>query len=71
MLRPSALALLLTASAASADLIARFDEGAPKDRFTITNDGACALPTMTVVTRLGTGRRTVALPTMLTTNRPR
>ncbi|MEW9920686.1 aggregation factor core [Marimonas sp. MJW-29] len=54
MLRPSALALLLTASAASADLIARFDEGAPKDRFTITNDGACPLPAMTVVLDLAT-----------------
>lgn len=49
MLRQTALALVVMASAASADLVATFDEGAPKDRFTITNDGACPLPAMTVV----------------------
>jgi len=40
-------ALLATAvflaSPAYADLQVRFDEGAPKDRFTITNTGGCAL----------------------------
>lgn len=33
----------LTASPAFADLDIRFDEGAPKDRFTLTQTGDCAL----------------------------
>ena len=37
------LAVALTAGTASADVVVRFDEGAPKDRFTITNTSACAL----------------------------
>jgi len=43
-----AMAVFL-ASPALADLQVRFDEGAPKDRFTITNTGGCALGA-TVVT---------------------
>lgn len=36
------------ASPVHADLQVRFDEGAPKDRFTITNTGDCALGTTAV-----------------------
>ena len=54
MLRISAFALLLTASTASADLDLRFDEGAPKDRFSISNKGSCPLPAMEITLDLGT-----------------
>lgn len=33
---------------AAAELVVRFDEGAPKDRFSIVNTGACAFGAMTV-----------------------
>lgn len=44
-MKTAALAAILAglASPAFADLQVRFDEGAPKDRFTIANTGACAL----------------------------
>ena len=42
-------ALTLTAGAAQADLAVRFDEGAPKDRFSLTNTGDCALPAFSVL----------------------
>jgi hypothetical protein len=32
----------------AADIVVRFDESAPKDRFTITNTGNCALPLTSV-----------------------
>lgn len=54
MLRVSALALILTASGALADMDLRFDEGAPKDRFTLTNNGTCPLPAMELTIDLGT-----------------
>lgn len=54
MLKPTALALVLTATTAHADLTLRFDEGAPKDRFTLTNTSDCALPAMDVTVDLGT-----------------
>lgn len=41
-------AVLLSASPAFADLEVRFQEGAPKDRFTLTNPGTCALGPMEV-----------------------
>ena len=41
-------ALMLTALPAAADLSVVFVEGAPKDRFTITNQGTCPLGQMTV-----------------------
>ena len=53
MLRLSALALILSSSAALADLTVRFSEGAPKDRFTLTNTGDCPLPMMRVTLDLG------------------
>ena len=43
----SSLALLLI-SAAQANVEVRFSEGAPKDRFTISNQGKCALKNLTV-----------------------
>lgn len=45
---------LLGATAAQADLAVRFSEGAPKDRFTLTNTGDCALPAGKVTVDLGT-----------------
>ncbi len=44
-MRKAALLVMsaVLASPAWADLQVRFDEGAPKDRFTITNTGGCAL----------------------------
>lgn len=41
-------AALLFATTATADLVVTFDEGAPKDRFTFQNSGACALPASTL-----------------------
>lgn len=41
------LALLLT-SVAQANIEVRFSEGAPKDRFTISNQGKCSLKNLTV-----------------------
>ncbi|MEM9968601.1 MAG: aggregation factor core [Pseudomonadota bacterium] len=43
MLRTVAFIAALTANIAAADVVVQFTEGAPKDRFTITNDGECAL----------------------------
>ncbi|MEM9205175.1 MAG: aggregation factor core [Pseudomonadota bacterium] len=37
------LSLALFATAAAADIQVRFKDGAPKDRFTVTNTGACDL----------------------------
>ena len=54
MLKFIAAALILSAPAAYADLQVRFDEGAPKDRFTLTNNGDCALSMMRVTLDLGT-----------------
>ena len=54
MIRLTLCTLLLSATAATADLAVRFDEGAPKDRFTLTNTGDCALPAMEVTLDLGT-----------------
>lgn len=39
---------LIFSTPAVADVVVRFDEGAPKDRFTITNAGNCALPPSSV-----------------------
>lgn len=54
MIRLTLCTLLMTATTATADLAVRFDEGAPKDRFTVTNTGDCALPAMVVTLDLGT-----------------
>lgn len=54
MFRPLILVCTLTASTASADLVVRFDEGAPKDRFTLTNTADCALAASRVTVDLGT-----------------
>lgn len=53
-LRLATLALALSACAATADLVAQFEEGAPKDRFTLTNTGACPLGPMREVIDIGT-----------------
>lgn len=53
MLTRTALICLALASPAAADLKMQFSEGAPKDRFTLTNIGGCALPAMTVTLDLG------------------
>ncbi|MGR3634314.1 MAG: aggregation factor core [Shimia sp.] len=44
----AALVLPLTAGVGQADLHLRFVEGAPKDRFEITNHSACALTSSTI-----------------------
>ncbi|NNE53086.1 MAG: aggregation factor core [Sulfitobacter sp.] len=53
MIRLACIALLC-ASTASADILVRFDEGAPKDRFSFTNEGACPLPAMELTLDLST-----------------
>lgn len=53
MLTRTALLCLVLASPAAADLSMQFREGAPKDRFTLTNTGDCALSAMTVTLDLG------------------
>ena len=45
---------LLGAMSAQADVAVSFSEGAPKDRFTLTNTGDCALPQGRVIVDLGT-----------------
>ncbi|WP_299704644.1 aggregation factor core [uncultured Tateyamaria sp.] len=53
-MRLAALALLIALpSAAMADLTVSFRDGAPKDRFTISYDGACALDQLDVQIDLG------------------
>ena len=47
-------AAILFASAAQADILVRFDEGAPKDRFTITRTGTCDLGAAKVTVDLST-----------------
>lgn len=54
MFKHAALIFALSATAAAADLRMEFREGAPKDRFTLTNTGDCALPAMQVTLDLGT-----------------
>jgi hypothetical protein len=53
MLKTTFTCLILSAGVAQADLAVRFDEGAPKDRFTLTNTGTCALPAFDVTLDLG------------------
>ncbi|GGX41964.1 hypothetical protein GCM10007385_06910 [Tateyamaria omphalii] len=54
-MRLAALALLTALpSAAIADLTVSFRDGAPKDRFTLSYDGACALDQLDVQIDLGT-----------------
>lgn len=43
------IALLALAAPALADVSATFQEGAPKDRFTFRNDGACAITSAQIV----------------------
>lgn len=45
---PAFIAVALIASQAAADIQVRFDEGAPKDRFTITRTGTCDIGTAEV-----------------------
>ena len=40
---------MVVSTPAAADIVVRFDEGAPKDSFTITNADNCALP-LTAIT---------------------
>ena len=47
-------ALFVAATTAHADVTARFIEGAPKDRFTLSYDGTCALGPTQLVIDLGT-----------------
>ena len=54
MLKPIFAALILSATTATADLAVTFVEGAPKDRFILTNIGKCPLPAMDVTLDLGT-----------------
>lgn len=54
MIRLISALLALSAAPAFADLTVTFDEGAPKDRFTLTNTGGCALPATAVTLDLGT-----------------
>lgn len=54
MIYRALLALALTTSAAHADVTVTFNEGAPKDRFTIANTSTCALDALTVQIDLGT-----------------
>lgn len=54
MLRSLIPLALLTATAAHADLTVSFREGAPKDRFTLTNVSDCVLPHGRVTLDLGT-----------------
>ena len=44
----TALTLAALSAPAAADMVVRFDEGAPKDRFSITNASGCAFGAMTV-----------------------
>ncbi|KIN61320.1 putative aggregation factor core [Sulfitobacter noctilucae] len=53
MLKLASLMLALTATQLLADITVQFDEGAPKDRFTLTNAGACTLPAVTVTLDIG------------------
>lgn len=54
MLKATVSCLILAASMAQADLAVRFKEGAPKDRFTLTNTSNCALPAFAVSIDIGT-----------------
>lgn len=54
MIKAFAPLILLIATSAHADLSIRFDEGAPKDRFTLTNSADCATGAMAVTIDLGT-----------------
>ncbi|APE43778.1 hypothetical protein BOO69_10410 [Sulfitobacter alexandrii] len=53
MIRTATCLLLLWAGAAQADLSLRFVEGAPKDRFVLTNDGTCPLAEATLTLDIG------------------
>jgi len=56
-MRPTVLALALFAASPSlADISVEFDEGAPKDRFTITNVGDCALGALGVTLDMSTSQ---------------
>jgi len=48
------LLALLLASPAMSDVLVEFDEGAPKDRFTVSNSGDCPLGPMRVVIDIST-----------------
>ncbi len=50
----SGLVCALLAGPALADLETRFIEGAPKDRFVLTNVGECALPAVVITADLAT-----------------
>lgn len=51
---PLALIATLAATTASADITVTFRDGAPKDRFTITQNAPCAIGPATLVLDLGT-----------------
>jgi len=51
---PLAVAALVCATSAHADLAVRFSEGAPKDRFSLTNTADCALGPAQITVDLGT-----------------
>ena len=48
-MRATCLFALLLAGPAAADLEVTFRDGAPKDRFSITNSGTCDLSAMSVL----------------------
>ncbi len=52
----SLIAPLGIAGMAQADIAIRFDEGAPKDRFTLTNTGACAITDTALTLDLGSAQ---------------
>ncbi|QFT59698.1 hypothetical protein FIU94_12760 [Sulfitobacter sp. THAF37] len=53
MIRTATCLLLLWAGSAQADLSLRFIEGAPEDRFVLTNDGTCPLAEATLTLDIG------------------
>lgn len=48
-----AVAIMSISTPSVSDVIVQFDEGAPKDRFTITNSGTCPLTDATLLIDLG------------------
>lgn len=53
MIRLTTCLFVLFAGSAQADLSLRFVEGAPKDRFVLTNDGTCPLAEATLTLDIG------------------
>lgn len=54
MIRTAAMIVVLSTVSAQADLRMHFNEGAPKDRFTLTNTGTCTFDALEVTLDLTT-----------------